>query len=253
MPKLFPKISPQIISSFVLLVITGALLLTCTFTLAWFSTNRSVSATGMHITVADKRITLDDTIVVTRTLSTNVTTKTYRCIGEDSYYYLYEDNDFALDEQGNRIPLLIPNLLPGEFVDVTFAYTCTDSLIGTSISAYLSDISSDTFAEIDHPDVLHSVLGVYKFSVKHGANYSDGVWVVNYSSGIAEPTPKTLPVFTDVAWNKVSDTPENNYVYVTFRFKFDLSQYDTLKTATNLLSEKKFSIGELRIEVTENE
>jgi hypothetical protein len=249
MPKLSNKINPQIISSFVLLVITGALLLTCSFTLAWFSSNNHISANGMHISVTDKRISLSDTIEVTRTLGTNITTNVYRCEGEDSSYYLYENGSFATDDEGNRIPFIIANLISGETVDETFAYTCTDSLIGSSVSAALTNITSDTFTEIDIPDIKHSILGVYKFSSKQGDSYPEGEWVVNYTSGESESIPDSIPLFTNVPWSKVSDAKENNYTYVSFRFEFDLTQYNTLNTTTNMLSEKSFFIGELRIEV----
>ena len=253
MPK---RLNPQLISSFVILVVTGILLIACaftfTFTFAWFSHNKEVSARGMQVSVADKRIELADTITVTRTLGQQVTTQTYRCEG-DNDYYLYENGAFLTDEQGNRMPFHIPELLPGELVDVTFGYRCTDSLIGACISASLTEISSDTFAEIDHPDVLHSVLGVYRLSVKQGEEFSQGDWLVEYASGVAEIVPEKLPVFTDVVWSKVSDVEEENFVWTTFRFEFDLEQYGVLKTTTNLLSEKSFWIGALRIEVTDDE
>lgn len=255
MPKLFRTLNSKLLSSFVLLVITGALLITCTFTfaLAWFSSNRSTSANQLKINVADRRITLSDTIEVTRTLAQSITTQIFRCEGEDNYYYLYENDAFVTDEQGNRIPFCIPNLLPGELVDVSFGYRCTDALIGSAISATLTDIFSDTFAEIDHPEIQHSVLGVYKLSVKEGDDYSEGKWIVDYVSGTADPIPEELTLFSDVTWNKISDVEEENFVWTSFRFKFDLEQYYDLKTTTNLLSEKSFWIGELRIEVTGNE
>lgn len=249
----FKKINPKLISSAVLLIITGALLLTCTFTFAWFADNHRVQASGMQISANDKRITISDMIEVTRTLGGKVTVQTYRCEEHEDYYYLYENDSFTTDENGDRIPFSISDLLPGEIVEVTFSYTCSDNLIGSPISAKLTSISSDSFPEIDHPDVSHYVLGVYKFSSKQGGEYPAGTWMVNYVSGQTEAIPESLPVFTDTIWNKVSDVPQDNYVTASFRFEFDLEQYTTLKTTTNLLSEKRFSIGELRIEVAEHE
>lgn len=255
MSKRIKNINTQLISSFVLLVITGALLIVCafTFTFAWFAKNEEVTATGMQISVPDRRIVLADTIEVTRTLGQYVTTQTYRCEGEDNFYYLYEDGAFSLDEQGARVPFHIPDLLPGELVDVTFGYRCTDSLIDVAISASLTDISSDTFAEADDPDVWHSVLGVYKFSVKQGEEFVKDDWIVNYALGVEESIPEQIDIFTDIAWSKVSDLEEENYVWTTFRFEFDLEQYSVLKTTTNMLSEKSFWIGKLQIEVTGDE
>ena len=249
------KINPQLISSFVLMVIIGALLITCafTFTFAWFAHNKTVDANGMQISTKDRRIILADTLEVTRTLGDHVTTQTYRSENGDGYYYLYENGAFLTDEQGDRIPFHISELLPGELVDVTFGYRCTDSLIGSTISASLTDVSSDTFAEFDNPDVLHSVLGVYRFSVKQGDEFPTGDWIVSYTGGEADPIPEKIPVFTDEVWSKVSDVEEENYVWTTFRFEFDLDQYTVLKTTTNLLSEKSFWIGALQIEVTDDE
>ena len=237
---------PRAISSAVMMVIIAALLIATTF--AWFSHNESASAGGMAVTVSDKRVKLADSIKVTRTLSRS-TEFEYRREGNDVYYHLYEDGDFALDDEGNKIPFAISGLLPGETVDVTFSYTCTDSLIGESIKASLCGIESDTFVEIDHPDADHSVLGVYKYSSGFGDELGESGWIVDYVSGEDDPVTDSVSVFDGAVWSKVSDVADENYVSVTFRFDFDLEQYYTLKTSTNQLSEKSFIIRELRIEV----
>ena len=246
MPRITKSINPKLISSLVMMIIIAALLVATTF--AWFSNNTTVGAGGMSVTVTDKRVTLGDTITVTRTLSSS-TVYVYKCEGEDPYYYLYSDGAFETDEDGNRIPFSISELLPGETVDVTFSYTCTDSLIGSPIKASLSSIESDTFTEVDNADADHSVLGVYKYSVMQNGAFGEDSWVVEYTPGVDDVVPSSLPLFEGAIWQKVSDTPADNYVEITFRFDFDLEQYYTLKTATNQLSEKSFSINELRIEV----
>ena len=237
---------PRAISSAVMMVIIAALLIASTF--AWFSHNEKATAGGMAVTVSDKRVKLADTITVTRTLSRS-TEYEYRRDTNDTYYYLYENGDFALDSEGNRIPFSISGLLPGETVTVTFSYTCTDSLIGEGISARLCGIEADTFVELDHPDTDHSVLGVYKYSSAIGNTLGESDWIVDYVSGEADDTPSTINVFEGAVWSKVSEVPEENYLTATFRFDFDLEQYYTLKTSTNQLSEKSFIIRELRIEV----
>ena len=78
-------------------------------------------------------------------------------------------------------------------------------------------------------------------------------WIVNYALGVEESIPEQIDIFTDIAWSKVSDLEEENYVWTTFRFEFDLEQYSVLKTTTNMLSEKSFWIGKLQIEVTGDE
>lgn len=243
------KINKKLISPIIMMIIIGALLVAST--LAWLSHNTAAGVTGMKVSVTDERITLGDTLTVTRSLSARVTTQIYKCEGDDNYYYLFEDGAFATDGEGNRIPFYISGLLPGETVDVTFTYTCTDSLIGKGISARLTDISSDTFTEIDHPDVEHSVLGVYKYAAMKDGVFGEGEWLVDYVSGTADDIPGSVSLFENSVWAKVSETPEDNYVSASFRFDFDLEQYYTLRTATNQLSEKSFVIGELRIEVTE--
>ena len=237
---------PKALSSLVMMILIAALLIATT--LAWFSNNESVTANGMTISIKDKRVKLADTIKVTRTLS-HSTEYEYRRDENGDYYYLYEDGDFALDEDGNRIPFAIAGLLPGEAVSVTFSYTCTDTLIGEKIKANLCGIEADSFVELDHPDTNHSVLGVYKYASCIGTELGEPEWVVEYTSGINDAAPSTVNVFEGAVWNKVSEVAEENYVDVTFRFDFDLEQYYTLKTSTNQLSEKTFTIGELRIEV----
>lgn len=246
MPKII-KFNAKLISSLVMMIIIAALLVAATF--AWFSHNERVHASGMAVRVDDTRITLSDTLTVTRTLSSTVTVQTYKCEGEEPYYFLFEDGAYATDEDGEKIPFSISGLLPGETVDVTFSYTCDDGLIGKSIGAELSGITAATFTEIDHPDVEHSVLGVYKYSVDTDGSFGEEHWLVDYVSGTSDPAPETIPLFIGEVWEKVSETPEDNYKTVTFRFDFDLEQYYTLRTLTNQLSEKSFTIGELRIEV----
>ena len=243
------KINSKLITPIIMMVITGALLIAST--LAWFSHNTQSGVTGLKVSVTDERITLGDTLTVTRALSTRVTTQIYKCEGSDNYYYLFEDGAYATDGDGNKIPFYISGLLPGETVDVSFTYTCTDSLIGRGISARLTDISSDTFTEIDYPDIKHSVLGVYKYSAMEDGTFGEETWLVDYVSGTADDIPESVMLFENSVWSKVSETPEDNYVSASFRFDFDLEQYYTLRTATNQLSEKSFVIGELRIEVTD--
>ena len=240
------KFNTKLLSSLFMMIIIAALLIASTF--AWFSHNKTASAGGLAITVSDKRVKLADSIKVTRTLSRS-TEFEYRRDGNDLYYYLYENGDFALDEEGNKIPFSISGLLPGETVDVTFSYTCTDSLIGENIKASLCGIESDAFVEIDHPDIDHSVLGVYKYASGIGDEMSEASWIVDYVSGTDDVVPDEITVFSGAAWSKLSEVAEENYVDVTFRFDFDLEQYYTLKTSTNQLSEKSFIIRELRIEV----
>ena len=252
MAYIFKKINTKLISPLIMMCVIAALLIFSAFTFAWFSESRHAVASGFSINVTDKRITLSDTITVTRTLSSRQTTETFMR-GEGAVYYLYENGEFVLDEDGEMIPFSVAGLLPGETVDVTFSYTCTDSLIGSGIRASLSQITADAFNELEHPDVAHSVLGVYKYSVMTDGAFGEEAWMVEYASGVDDDMPDYIPLFENNVWEKVSETPSENYTSVTFRFDFDLAQYSTLKTATNQLSEKSFSIGELRIEVANEE
>jgi hypothetical protein len=251
----FKQINPKLISSFIMLIVTGSLLVAVSF--AWFAQNKEVVASGMSVTALDERITIGNEIRVVRKIGDkSVGEYIYRCDNYDNFYYLWEDGSFSKDEDGNMIPIVLSSLLPGEIIELHFTYSCTDSLIGRRLNIYFDDISSDTFFE--HNDdgsegAAHSVLCVYKCSFKKGTDeYSEGAWLVSSTPTLSDFAPKTFEI-TNLFWEKVSDTPEENLVEASVKISFDLDQYYRLQAATNQLSEKSFSIGALSIGVSAND
>ena len=257
MKKIIARINPNLISSFVMLIITGTLLIS--ISLAWFSKNDRVNATGMTISATDERVEFGSSVTVKRFIDDYVIEELEFRVPDDepdsSQYYLWDNTGgaFALDDVGEKIPISIAGLLPGETVDLTFSYICTDSLEGRSLAIYFDRIVADTFSEMDGASTSHSVLGVYKISADQGGTgFSDPEWVVTSVSGTEDTSPTRIDIIDSTTWS-TADVAAGAYKTVTVRLDFDLGQYTKLLTATNQLSEKGFSIGALRIEVLDND
>lgn len=252
MKKIIARINPNLISSFVMLIIIGALLISTAF--AWFSENSRVNAKGMTISANDERVEFGQSVTLKRFIDDYVIEELeFRVPDDDPHstqYYLWdsEGGAFVL-ENGERIPITIAGLLPGETVDLTFSYICSDSLEGRTLAICFDNIVADTFVEMDGASTSHSVLGVYKISADQGgAGFSTPEWVVTSATGIEDTTPTRVDIIDNATWSS-ADVVAGTYKTVTVRLDFDLEQYTNLLTATNQLSEKGFSIGAIRIEV----
>lgn len=256
MKKVIAHINPSLISSFVMLIIIGTLLIS--ISIAWFADNERVDVTGMTISATDKRVEFGPSVTVKRFIDDYVIEELeFRVPDDDPYsfqYYLWDSvgNAFVLENE-ERIPITIVGLLPGETVDLTFSYICTDSLEGKSLAIYFDRIIADAFSEMDSASTSHSVLGVYKISANQDdMGFSDPEWVVTSVSGTEDTSPTRIDIIDSTTWS-TADVAAGAYKTVTVRLDFDLEQYTKLLTATNQLSEKGFSIGALRIEVLDND
>ena len=256
MKKVKSHIYPSLISSFVTLIITGALLISIGF--AWFSDNEHVNTKGMTISATDGRVEFGPSVTIKRFIDDYAIEELeFRVSDDDPYssqYYLWDSvgGAFVL-ENGERVPIMITGLLPGETVDLTFSYICTDSLEGKSLAIYFDHITADMFTEMDSASTSHSVLGVYKISADQGGTgFSTPKWVVTSVSGTEDTNPTRVDIIESTAWS-AADVAAGVYKTVTVRLEFDLEQYTKLLTATNQLSEKGFSVGALRIEVLGND
>jgi len=253
--KKIKYINPQILSSLIMLIIIGALLITISF--SWFAQNLTASSSGLTVSTMDERITFGNSITVKKYISGNlISNDEYRQDGHSGNYYLWDTElaDFAKDEGGNTIPITISGLLPGEVVEFEFTYSCTDGLIGDKVEIFLDRIEADSFVENIGGETVatHSVLSVYKVSVLDGESFDSGRWLVTAVTGVDDTAPSRV-VLSTPTWQRVSDNDEENYARMTFRLTLDLEQYYGLYTSTNQLSEKSFSIGALRIGVANDE
>jgi hypothetical protein len=256
MKKLKSYITPSIISSLFTLIIIGTLLISVSF--AWYSNNKRVHSNDMSISSTDERVDFGRSVTVKRFIDDYVIEELEFRTPEDEpnspHYYLWDSagGSFVL-EDGERIPITMAGLLPGETVDLTFSYICSDSLEGRSLAIYFDSIVADTFTEMDNASTSHSVLGVYKISADlDGEGFSAPKWVVTSVSGTEDTNPTRVDIIENTVWS-AADVAAGVYRTVTVRLEFDLEQYTKLLTATNQLSEKGFSIGAVRIEVLDND
>ena len=241
-------INPKLVSSAVMLIITGSLLVAISF--AWFSQNKEVVSSGMSVSAIDERITIGSSVYITRSIGdTVVMQQEYRSTDSTNVYYLWEDGQFVLDENSSKIPIALTALLPGEAIEMEFSYTCTDNLVGKTLELYLDGITADMFNEVSSKGEIgeaHTVLCVYKLSYKEGdGDYSEARWMAGSED---TESPSKIHI-SDALWHKVSDNDVDNYVTASLKIEFDLEQYYTLETSANQLSEKSFSIGSLEMGV----
>ncbi len=236
----------KMISSMLLAVATFLALVFAFFnTEAWFSANKEVDADGMTISTASEYMTFGDTLTVKAVMGNTVVAQGTYKKDEDSeassnYFLLKDgsDTDYVLDDAGNKKPISYDSLYPGEYIEMTVNFTCSEALIGTNYKLYFSGLSSsDTFS---YNDQSYSVLGVYRVSVVSSADsVADKGFLADY----------TNPEAVNDSFVITTGTFESGENTATFRLTIDLEQYKELDgVATNTLSEKSVSIKRLVLE-----
>lgn len=211
-------------------------------TKAWFSSNKNTASDGMQISAATDKITFGDTLTAKAVMNNiEVASGTYKKDSNSTSganYFLLKsgsDTEYELDEDGNKKPLSYNSLYPGEYIEISVNFTCSDSLIGTNYKLFFSGLTdSDTFT---YNEKEYSVLGVYKVSVVNSdGTEEDKGFLSDYDD----------PENVNDSFIITTGTFAEGVNTATFRLTIDLTQYKTLSgVATNTLSEKTVSINRL--------
>ncbi len=254
------KLRNSLISTAFSLVILG-ISLSVSIVLAWFSSNKNVTANGMQIQVTNN-IDLefeDEVIAIRHCLIGDVVTNTYI---KNSDGRLILTNSISTNpdyEEPDNDSFLFDEMLPGEYVDIKICYTAIKEVESDySLSLADFDFSNGVF-EIN--SVTYNVLGAFKFK-PISINYYDEdgelieedsldydetyMWLQTYTAGTDSINPNEIPVFQD-EWKVNFKRAE-----FTFRIYEDFSQYYRLinaigESVPNQLSEKVLRIGQIRL------
>lgn len=219
-------------------------------TKAWFATNEKTNVDGLEVVASSEYITYSDTIDAKVVMNTvTVANGTYKRETDTNYYYLYdtENATWMLDDDGNKRAMSYDSLYPGEYIEISIKFTCSDSRLGSTYKLYFSGLTdSDTF---EHDDKTYSVLGVYKvvpvtYDSDGTATEGTGRFLADYNaSEIADTCEILTGTFNE------SDKDADGYFSASFRLYIDLEQYNKLSgVATNTLSEKIIKISKLVLE-----
>lgn len=208
---------------------------------SWFTLTNSASADGVNLSSSSGAVTFGESLTTTRTLGTSVTVATYRLSGTNDRYYLYDDltSSFTTDGEGALVPFTLSAVIPGETLDIALSFTGTGDAKGNGWTFSLKDLSDATDGTFTAADGTYSVFGIYRIYVEESGVFVDKGFIADYSLGPTHPTAFTV---ASGSWG-------SGTVDFTFRISVDLTQYKALSgTVTNQLSEKYVSIGQIRVE-----
>lgn len=254
---------------------------------AWFAKNKQTSANGLSIQSNADDIRFENVITITPSVGGSVYESVHYVLYSDGCYYQVQksaagdgfesagaingiDYSFLTDKDGNKIPVSLTGLFPGETLTVTVKFRCYGTKrLGYSLSLRNFDDSNGKFvvpADSGNTDGEYSVMGIFRAGLK---NVTPESGTADFTAG--EHNSKYLATF-DTA-NKTSVTtadpfviasgtvsPDNGVVTCNFYVTIDLGSAETgnetgyysLKgTTTNMLSKKRLRIGMLALDVTD--
>ncbi len=214
---------------------------------AWFSLNKKVNATGLQLTTESDILMFEDPVTVTKHFGEVSITTQYRQDADGNYYeYNSTDGTFVLDKTTNeKVPLHLDGLLPGQFIEITVSYKANKTLnYNLSLSGF--DDTNGKFTVVNGTDAKeYSVLGIYRVSVLNGDTETDLGWLADYTAGTKKENVDLV---------KNGSIEAGVTLQTTFRISIDLEQYNKLEgTTSNLLSEKEITIGSICLDIVREE
>lgn len=248
-------------------------------TLAWFAHNKTVKAGGLRIEASDGGLAFCGAIRVEPAVGTATLPALVYMLHNDGGYYEVQPTEegngleaageldgtaysFALDSDGNRIPIQLTGLFPGETLTVTVTFRNTQNKARNYRLALEDFDDTDgqftipegtTAGEVNTPGT-YSIMGIFRVETL-GVAFSDGStagtagahsggYLANFNTADGRSDVTEDPfVLAEGTLPADSDT-----VSCTFRISVDLTGYYTLRgTVTNMLSKKALGIGALRL------
>lgn len=226
---------------------------------SWYVSNKQVSANGIRATTSTNEISIREIMVVKRYLNNQlVSTKEYHADDNRTYYeWDTENNQFKLSD-GNKIPLGVASMFPNEYIDITMWYkSYIDGATTYKIGLTDIDDSNGLFTEtVNGVEYTHTALGVFRvgevtLDEDDKEVVSEWQWLADYNGDTEEDTKYSIVYFKSGDFSDTDDVETiNNVEYhkATFRIQMNLTNYYNLTyTSTNMLSEKKVKIKEIRV------
>lgn len=231
----------NLIQSALVFVFCSLALITVVFT--WFTMFVENTVSGISLTAQSPEIYISDTIAVRRGFDDKEEEKveiTFKRDADGVYYEYFkeegeEEGAWVLDSEGNKKPLSIKGLWPGESVDFYVPVNKENAADNLLANLRLGDISGDLFSYIDEEgeEIIYSILSVYRVNAFDAENNMiSSVWLDSYNEG---------NVISNRSWG---DGEEQ--IILHFSVTFDLSQIDNPERIIDL-EEKRFSIGRIVI------
>ena len=221
---------------------------------AWFAKNKLTSANGLSIQSNADDIRFENVITITPSVGGSVYESVHYVLYSDGCYYQVHksaagdglesagaingiDYSFPTDKDGNKIPVSLTGLFPGETLTVTIKFRCYGTKrLGYSLSLRNFDDSNGKFfvpAGNGNTDGEYSVMGIFRAWLK---NVTPESGTTDFTTG--EHNGKYLATF-DTA-NKTSVTtadpfviasgtvsPDNGVVTCNFYVTIDLGSAET--------------------------
>ena len=251
---------------------------------AWFAKNKLTSANGLSIQSNADDIRFENVITITPSVGGSVYESVHYVLYSDGCYYQVQksaagdglesagaingiDYSFSTDKDGNKIPVSLTGLFPGETLTVTVKFRCYGTKrLRYSLSLRNFDDSNGKFvvpAGDGNTDGEYSVMGIFRAGLTPESGTADftagehnGKYLATFDT--ANKTSVTTADPFVIASGTVS--PDNGVVTCSFYVTIDLGSAETgnetgyysLKgTTTNMLSKKRLRIGMLALDVTD--
>ena len=224
---------------------------------AWFSQNKNGSGSGMSLTARADYMRFDDTFTAKAVMNeTVIASGTYRRDTDGKYYLLQVDengnttNEFDTSSGGKK-SVFYDSLYPGEYIEMTFRFTCAESRRNekSGYKLYFDGLTPDkdnktgcdTFTAKEKE---YSILGIYRLQVGNynGKDFNplnaEGVFLNDLKPiDDSNPAPATADIFKGT-WSGAE------WETITIRLHIDLTEYNKLDgVVSNLLAEKSARIA----------
>lgn len=281
--KLMRRFASMLAVAVICIVAVTSFFLMKDSSLAWLFENPNVQGNGVRVQTGTEQLRFEPVITVLPSVGDTAYEPVRYIRHADGGYYRVaaaadaEEGDpeaageydgvsyvFEKDSQGNRIPIQLTGLFPGETLTVTVGFRC----VGEGSMRY--QLSLADFDDTDGRFTIaegngntpgeYSILGIFRAELvdvvpesgndDHTVGQDSGSYFASYDTENGKSVLGSDPFVLAEG----TASPENGVITCTFRISVQLgdpdagTQYYALRgTVANQLSKKRFSIGSLRL------